>query len=95
MRTDYMDDSAKYIRAKKRVDELKGFYGSLVAYVIAIPFFITLNYKTSWQFQWFWFPILGWGLGIVIQAFNIYGVGGNWEDRKIREIMENNKKYKS
>lgn len=95
MRTDFMEDSAKYIRAKKRVDELKGFYGSLVAYIIAIPFFITLNYKTSWNFQWFWFPILGWGLGIVIQAFNIYGIGGNWEDRKIREIMENNKKFKS
>ncbi len=95
MRTDYMDNSAKYLRAKKRVDELKGFYGSLVAYVIVIPFLITLNYKTSWDFQWFWFPVFGWGLGLVIQSFNLYGIGGNWEDRKIKEIMEKNKKFKS
>ena len=95
MRTDYMDDSAKYMRAKKRVNDLKGFYGSLVAYIVVIPFLITLNYNTSWQFQWFWFPAFGWGLGLVIGAFNIYGIGGNWEDRKIREIMEKNKKYKS
>ena len=35
-----MDDSAKYLRAKKRVDNLKSFYGSLVAYCIIIPFLI-------------------------------------------------------
>lgn len=95
MKTDYMDDSAKYLRAKKRVDNLKGFYGSLVAYVFVIPFLIALNYNTSWHFQWFWFPAFGWGMGLAIGAFNIYGVGGNWEDRKIREIMEKNKKFKS
>jgi len=95
MRTEYMDESAKYARAKKRVDELKGFYGSLVAYMVVIPFLITLNYKTSWHFQWFWFPVFGWGLGLAIQAFNIYGIGGNWEERKIKEIMEKNNKYKS
>ncbi len=94
MRTAYMDESAKYARAKKRVDELKGFYGSLVAYMVMIPFLITLNYNTSWHFQWFWFPVFGWGLGLAIQAFNIYGVGGNWEERKIKEIMEKNNKYK-
>ncbi len=95
MRTDYMDESAKYIRAKKRVDDLKGFYGSLIAYVVVIPFLITLNYNTSWDFQWFWFPVFGWGLGLAIQAFNIYGIGGNWEERKIKEIMEKNNKFKS
>jgi two-component system LytT family sensor kinase len=95
MKTAYMDESAKYMRAKKRVDELKGFYGSLVAYIVVIPFLIALNYKTSWHFQWFWFPVFGWGLGLAIQAFNIYGIGGNWEERKIKEIMEKNNKYKS
>ncbi|WKK67230.1 2TM domain-containing protein [Lutimonas zeaxanthinifaciens] len=93
MRTEYMDESAKYLRAKKKVDDLKGFYGSLVAYFIVIPFLIFLNYKTSWQFQWFWFPMLGWGLGLILQAFTVFGMRGNWEERKIREIMEKNRKY--
>ena len=92
MRTDFMDDSAKYMRAKKRVDNLKGFYGSLVAYCIIIPFLIFINLKTSSGFHWFWFPMFGLGLGLVIQAFSIFGIGGNWEERKIKEIMEKNRK---
>jgi len=89
MRTDYINDNNRYIRAKERVDELKGFYGSLISYVIVIPFLIYINYRTSWNFQWFWFPMFGWGLGLVIQSFKAFGYGTNWEERKIREIMEN------
>lgn len=92
MRTDYMDDSAKYLRAKKRVDNLKSFYGSLVAYCIIIPFLIFINLRTSSGFHWFYFPMFGWGLGLAIQAFSIFGIGGNWEERKIKEIMEKNRK---
>ncbi|MFT5790921.1 MAG: two-component system LytT family sensor kinase, partial [Saprospiraceae bacterium] len=89
MRTDYINDSSRYIRAKERVDELKEFYGSLLSYVIVMPFLIYINYRTSWNFQWFWFPMFGWGLGLVIQSFKAFGYGSNWEERKIREIMEN------
>jgi hypothetical protein len=94
MRTDFIDESAKYLRAKKRVEDLKGFYGSLVAYCVIIPFLAFMNYQTSWQFQWFWFPMFGWGLGLVIQAFHIFGMGGSWEDKKIKEIMEKNNRFK-
>lgn len=94
MRTEYMDESAKYLRAKKKVEELKGFYGNLVAYIIVIPVIIGINYKTSWHFQWFWFPLFGWGMGLIIQAFITFGYGGNWEARKIKEIMEKENKYK-
>lgn len=93
MKTDYISDSTKYIRAKKRVDELKGFYGSLIAYCVVIPFLIYINYTTSWDFKWFWFPVFGWGLGLIIQVFQVYGYGADWEERKIKEIMnkDNNK----
>ncbi|MDT0552199.1 histidine kinase [Urechidicola vernalis] len=87
MKTDYINDNSKYLRAKKRVEDLKGFYGSIVAYCIVIPFLIYINLSTSPGFHWFWFPMGGWGLGIVIQAFQIFGYGASWEQRKIREIM--------
>ncbi|MDG2193893.1 MAG: 2TM domain-containing protein [Polaribacter sp.] len=87
MKTDYINDSNKYIRAKKRIDDLKGFYGGLVSYCVVIPFLIFINYKTSWGYQWFWFPMFGWGLGVIIHAFTIFGYGGDWENRKIREYM--------
>ena len=88
MKTDYINDSNKYIRAKKRIDDLKGFYGGLVSYCVVIPFLIFINYRTSWDYQWFWFPMFGWGLGVVIHAFTIFGYGGDWEARKIREYMD-------
>ena len=86
-----LDDS--YMRALNYVDELKGFYYSLISYVLVIPFLIFINYKTSWDFQWFWFPMFGWGLGIVIQAFRVFinngAFGRNWEKRKMEEFMNN------
>lgn len=83
-----------YYRAKKQVEEIKGFYGNLISYCLVIPFLIFLNYKTSWGFQWFWFPMLGWGMGIVFHAFAVFGYGKTWEERKIQEILnkENNQK---
>ncbi|MFD2541884.1 2TM domain-containing protein [Lacinutrix gracilariae] len=77
-----------YYRAKKRVEEIKGFYGNLTSYCLVIPFLIFINYNTSWSFQWFWFPLFGWGMGLVIHAFTVFGYGKTWEERKINEILE-------
>jgi len=88
MKTDYINENSKYIRAKKRVEELKEFYGHLVSYCVVIPFLIFVNYTTSWEYHWFWFPIFGWGIGLTIHAFTVFGYGGDWEERKIREYMD-------
>ncbi len=88
MKTDYMNDTNKYLRAKKHVDELKGFYANVVTYCIVIPFLIFLNYRTSWDHKWFFYPMFGWGMGIIIHGFTVFGYGADWEDQKIREIME-------
>ena len=61
---DYNKESNKYIRAKQRVDELKGFYGNIISYCVVIPFLIFINYKTYWGFQWFWFPLAGMKSGL-------------------------------
>jgi predicted membrane chloride channel (bestrophin family) len=84
-----IDDS--YLRAHNHVEELKGFYYSLISYFFVIPFLAFVNYKTSWNFQWFWFPMLGWGIGLAIQAFRVFvnngAFGRSWEKRKIEEFM--------
>lgn len=84
----YNNQENAYYQAKKHVEEIKGFYGNIISYCIVIPFLIFINYKTSWEFQWFWFPMLGWGMGIIFHAFGVFGYGKGWEERKIREIME-------
>ncbi len=90
--TNTHDQNNKYLRAVERVDEIKGFYSSLIAYFIVIPFLIFLYFKYSPQsIQWFWFPIVGWGIGLVFQWFKAFNnhtfLGNDWEDRKIQEYM--------
>lgn len=86
-----LDDS--YMRALNHVDELKGFYYSLISYCFVIPFLIFINYRTSWGFQWFWFPMFGWGIGLTIHAFRVFvndgAFGRKWEKRKMEEFMRN------
>lgn len=88
METNYSSKQDAYHKAKKRVEEIKGFYSNLLSYAIVIPFLAFINYKTFWEFQWFWFPMIGWGIGLVFHAFGVFGYGKDWEERKIREIME-------
>jgi len=91
METLATSENNAYFKAKERVKEIKEFYGHLISYCIVIPFLIFINYYTYWKFQWFWFPLFGWGLGLTIHAFSIFGYGSNWEERKIAEIMAKEK----
>lgn len=88
----YNEDMA-YVRAKDKVKKLKEFYSSLISYCIVIPFLAFINYKTS-DFQWFWFPALGWGMGLVFHGFQVLGFAKDWEERKINEIMNKDKENK-
>ena len=83
----YSENNAFY-NAKQKVEDLKSFYSSLISYCVIIPFLIFINLKYSSDFQWFWFPAFGWGFGLIMKAFRIYGYGKNWEDRKIQQILK-------
>jgi sensor histidine kinase YesM len=77
-----------YYRAKKRVEQLKGFYGNLISYCCVIPILIFINLTYSPQFHWFWFSAAGWGFGLTMHAFKVFGYGTDWEERKIKEILD-------
>ena len=77
-----------YEKAAKRVEELKGFYGNLISYCIFIPFLIFINYQTSPKYHWFWWPMLGWGIGVISHGIKTFGIGTDWEERQIKKYME-------
>jgi len=85
-----LDDS--YVRARKHVEELKEFYYNLISYCIVIPFLIFINYKTSWDYKWFFFPMFGWAVGISFHAYKVFVndgmLGKSWEEKKIKKFME-------
>ncbi|MCT4699389.1 2TM domain-containing protein [Tenacibaculum haliotis] len=91
-------ENSKYVRAVEKVEKLKEFYQNLASYCMVIPFLIFINLKFSPQFHWFWFPIFGWGVGLTfhfleVNNYNIF-LGKNWEERKINEMMKDDKNYK-
>ena len=89
-----MDEQAKYQEAKKRVEEIKGFYSHLISYIVVNAVLVVINLLTSPEYLWFIWPMIGWGLGLVIHAFFVFGnlLGKDWEERKIKEIMEKDKR---
>ena len=88
MDTQEINQENAYFKAKQRVKDIKEFYGNLISYCVVIPFLIFVNYYTYWEFQWFWFPLFGWGIGLTIHGFSVFGYGSEWEERKIKELME-------
>ncbi|WP_175623301.1 2TM domain-containing protein [Chryseobacterium schmidteae] len=84
-------DNLAYRKAAKRVKDLKGFYGNLTSYCLIIPFLLVINLLTSPDHLWFYWPMLGWGLGLTIHAVNTFGIGKNWEEKKIKQLMEEEK----
>lgn len=93
MKTVYSEEN-KYLKAKNRVEKLKSFYTHILAYIVLIPFWIFINYITYWDFQWFWFPVVGMGISIIIHAYIVFGYNNGWEERKIKELMDKDKNHK-
>ena len=86
-----MNDQVAYEDAKERVKELRGFYQHLVAYVLINVFLFVVNVLTSPGSWWFYWPLFGWGIGIVAHGASVFWGGGPWgkawEEQKIRELM--------
>ncbi|MGB5818192.1 MAG: 2TM domain-containing protein [Saonia sp.] len=98
-------NSEKLLRAKKRVDELRGFYIHLTVY-IAVNGFITINKiirnmgngetfgEAFWDFGTFavWFF---WGVGLAFHAFKVFSFNPffskDWEERQIQKYIEKDK----
>jgi len=87
-----MKQDDKYQRAKKRVREMRGFYTHLVVYVSVNLLLFLINITTSPGVLWFYWPLFGWGMGMVLHAVRVFGLGRwfgpDWEEKKIQEIMD-------
>ena len=89
----------RYEKAKKRVDELKKFYGNLVTYVAINIILIIINLVTSPGSLWFYWVTIFWGIAILLHASRVFilkgkFLGEEWEEKKIRELMEKEEKNK-
>jgi len=88
----------KYKRAKKQVDELKGFYIHSSIYVVINTFILVnifLNTDNFWQWPHF-ITLFAWGIGLAFHASKVFGfnpfLGKDWEESQIKKFMDEDKK---
>ena len=77
-----------YEKAAKRVEELKGFYGNLISYCVFIPFLFFINWRTSPDYYWAFWPMFGWGIGVIAHGIQVFGIGRDWEEKQIKKFMQ-------
>ncbi len=84
-----MTEEEKYRFAKKRVNEIRGYYVSLIIYIIVnIALFLIWLFNGR-GYPWFFWPMGGWGIAMIFQTLNVFVFAkGNWEQRKIKEIID-------
>lgn len=87
----YLEEQ-EYINAKKKVQDIKGFYIHLVVMVFVLPIIITVNLMFVPGFHFFWLAAMGMLLSVVIHWFSVFGFGKNWEENKIKQIIKENGK---
>jgi len=85
-------DFERYQRAKKQVAEIKGFYIHLLWFIVGNGICIFINLKYSPEHLWFFWPLLGWGIGLLSHAAKTFNwfpfFSKQWEEQKIKEFME-------
>jgi len=102
MEQDFFEEE-RYLKAHKRVREIKGFYWNLFWYaftnIVWFALIIYFNGEENFFEYGFWgmgyglIPnVIFWGLGLFIHWFVVFGrhltFSKRWEERKIKEFID-------
>ncbi|HEX9032411.1 MAG TPA: 2TM domain-containing protein [Streptosporangiaceae bacterium] len=67
------EDAALRERAVKRLRKRRDFYGHLLVYTLVNSFLVIIWALTDVHgFFWPVFPIVGWGIGVVLNAWDVF-----------------------
>lgn len=102
MESNYVKEQS-YIKAKKRVADIKSFYIHLIVYILVNIFISGIivygimssggSFKYAITHFGTYSTALFWGIGLFFHwlgvfGFSSIGLGKNWEDKKIKQILE-------
>lgn len=94
----FKEDDIRYVEAKKRVKIIKGFFIHAIIYMVVNAGLIITNISITGEvfssINTYWTAIF-WGIGLVGHGMSVFlpnlVLGKNWEEQKIRELMNRNK----
>jgi len=80
-----LEEARRYVR-RKRI-----FYLVLGIYLALSVMWFLLDLADDRDLSWFWWPMLGAGIGVAITGFVLVGVGGlfgaDWERRQVEQYL--------
>jgi 2TM domain len=86
------EDQDAYRRARRRVREIRGFYVHVAVFVAVNILLHLINFVATPKVYWAFWPLVGWGIGLLAHGLAAYRwmpfLGKDWEERKIRELMD-------
>lgn len=95
------EEEERYMRARKHVEKIKGFYGHFASYIIVNAFLLIIiganldKGEPFWTFGHFSTAFF-WGIGVAFHAMGVFGpnimFGKNWEERKMKEYMDDDRR---
>jgi hypothetical protein len=84
--------------ARKRAKELREFYSHLITYVAVCTLLVVIdladNSASDSEFlglSWAYWPVLGWGIFVVVHAITTFFGVARWEERKVQQLYEKEK----
>ncbi len=108
MEKDHLKEQ-RYKKAQKRIKDIKGFYAHFSIYIIVNLFIsgLIIYGESNDDIDVTIFPVtifgvystwLFWGIGVFFHWLGVFGfkniLGKSWEDKKIKELMEEENKLK-
>jgi 2TM domain len=82
------EDESLRERAVKRLKKRQDFYGHVLVYVMVNTFLVVIWSLTDGHgFFWPVFPIVGWGIGVVMNAWDVFR-GDEFDEQQIRREVE-------
>jgi hypothetical protein len=94
------EEQVKYENAFKRVKKIKGFYSHLLVYIVINIMILIVNVQSLDKGESYislknFSTALFWGIGLAAHGLSVFGpnivLGQNWEEQKIKELMEKEK----
>jgi len=77
--------------ALAHVRKLRGFYMHLVLYGLMIGFLAVVNLITYRHYLWFFWPALGWAIGLMLHGLRVFDkvpfLNGEWERRQVEKQL--------
>jgi hypothetical protein len=66
-----MEERNAYERARRRAEKKYGFYVHLAVYVAVNSLLLVINLVTYSGSYWFIWPLLGWGIGVLLHGLAV------------------------